>query len=568
MDALEPWWKHAVVYQIYPRSFSDHNGDGFGDIRGIIDRIEHLERLGVDVVWLSPVYRSPQADAGYDISDYRDVDPLFGTLADLDELIATLHARGMKLVMDLVVNHTSDEHAWFRESRDRHSDKRDWYFWRPARAGHTPGTPGAEPTNWGSFFGGSAWKYDEASGEYYLHLFDAKQPDLNWENRDVREAVYDMMRWWVDRGVDGFRMDVINLVSKTHPLEDGDAEPGQALSFEIGRVANGPRLTEFLEEMNASVGLSERELFTVGEMVAVDVAHAREYTSQFHPRLNMVFTFEHVTLDQEGPDKFALRPLHLPALKKNLAAWQEGLAGEGWNSLFWDNHDQPRVVSRFGDDSPDHREASAKTLATVLHLHRGTPYVYQGEEIGMTNAGFAVIDDYRDVESVNYYHHAVATGADPATVLSALSVKSRDNARTPMCWSPDAMAGFTSGTPWIALNGNFREINVRTQETDPDSVLSHYRTLIRLRHEMEVVREGRFELLLPDDERLWAFTRSLTTETLLVLANLSSYLVGVPIAELPGLERAELILDTHAAGDPQSLHPWESRVYLIRSDDW
>ncbi|SMO83998.1 alpha-glucosidase [Propioniciclava tarda] len=562
----QQWWKSAVVYQIYPRSFADADGDGVGDLRGIINHLDHVHALGADVVWLSPVYRSPMDDNGYDISDYNDVDPSFGTLADLDELIAGLHARGMKLVMDLVVNHTSDEHAWFTASRDKASDKRDWYIWRPARPGHEPGTPGAEPTNWSSFFGGPAWEFDEASGEYYLHLFSRKQPDLNWENPDVREAVYSMMRWWVERGVDGFRMDVINLISKTYPLTDGAVEPGQQLSFELAKVTDGPRLIEFLEEMNAAVGLREKALFTVGEMVEVDVERARAYTSEKHPRLNMVFTFEHMGLDmQPGFDKFVLKPLHLPDLKKNLASWQEGLAEEGWNSLYWDNHDQPRAVSRFGDDSPRHRVASAKTLATVLHLHRGTPYVYQGEELGMTNAGFTSIDQYRDIEALNYYQGALAAGASEQAVLAGMAFKTRDNGRTPMCWSDAPGAGFTTGTPWIEINANAAEINAASQVDDPSSVFAHYQRLIELRHTNEVVREGRFDLLLPEHERLWVFTRTWGDERLLVIANMSSFVVGVPMGDLPDLEHARLIL-TNLPGDAddvQTLEPWESRVYAL-----
>ena len=564
MDA--EWWKSAVVYQIYPRSFADGDGDGVGDLRGIIDHLGHVAGLGVDVLWLSPIYRSPMDDMGYDISDYDDVDPIFGTLADLDELIEAVHARGMKLVMDLVVNHTSDEHAWFQASRDKASDKRDWYVWAPARPGLEPGAPGAEPTNWGSFFGGSAWQFDEASGEYYLHLFSRKQPDLNWENPEVRAAVYAMMRRWVERGVDGFRMDVINLISKTYPLTDGAVAEGSTLSFEVERIINGPRLVEFLEEMNREVGLSEKGLFTVGEMILVDPAHAREYTSAQQQRLNMVFTFEHMSLDQTGPDKFDYRRVHLPDLKRNLAAWQEGLADDGWNSLYWDNHDQPRVVSRFGDDSPAHRVASAKTLATVLHLHRGTPYVYQGEELGMTNAGLTRIEDYRDIEAINYYAEAVAGGADPEVVLDGLRFRSRDNARTPMCWTDGPLAGFTTGTPWLPVNGNFREINAAAQVDDPASVYAHYRALIELRHTNEVVREGRFELLLPDDERLWVFTRRVGPNGLLVVANVSSEVVGVPIQELPALDTARLLLTSRpeSADDLQTLEPWESRVYALR----
>ncbi len=562
------WFSSAVVYQIYPRSFADADGDGVGDLRGIIDHLDHVQALGADVIWLSPVYRSPMDDNGYDISDYQDIDPSFGTLADIDELIAGLHARGMKLVMDLVVNHTSDEHPWFEAARDKASEKRDWYLWGPPRPGVEPGTPGAEPTNWGSFFGGPAWKYDEASGEYFLHLFSAKQPDLNWENPEVRQAVYAMMRWWVDRGVDGFRMDVINLISKTYPLADGPVEAGQSLSFDVDRVANGPRMIEFIEEMNAAVGLSDKHLFTVGEMVNVDFARAREYTSQNHSRLGMVFTFEHMSLDVEpGVDKFALRKLHLPDLKKNLAAWQEGLADEGWNSLYWDNHDQPRAVSRFGDESPEFRAASAKTLATVLHLHKGTPYVYQGEELGMTNAHFTSIDDYRDIEALNYHREATGAGAPEASVLAGLAFKSRDNARTPMCWSDAPQAGFTTGEPWIKVNDNFREINAASQVHDPDSVFAHYAKLIELRHANAVVRDGRFELLLPEDERVWVFTRTLGDDQLLVVANMTSHVVGVPMAELPDLSGARLVLTNlpEAADDVQTLHPWESRIYALKA---
>lgn len=560
-----PWWSNAVVYQIYPRSFCDSDGDGIGDLQGIVGKLDYLADLGVDVVWLSPVYASPQDDNGYDISDYDAIDPVFGTMADFDALVAGLHERGIKLVMDLVVNHTSDEHAWFVESRDPHSPKRDWYYWRPPREGCEPGTPGAEPTNWGSFFGGSGWTYDEASGEYYLHLFSHKQPDLNWENPEVRQAVYAMMNRWVARGVDGFRMDVINLISKTLPLTDGHRDEGAPYSYEVERVTNGPRLLEFIEEMNAAVGIDARGLFTVGEMVLCDAEHARRYTSRAHPRLGMVFTFEHMSLDQGPLSKFDLRSLHLPDLKKNLAHWQAALAGDGWNSLYWENHDQPRVVSRFGDDSPGHRVAAAKAWATVLHLHQGTPYIYQGEEIGMTNAGFTRIEQYRDIESVNHYHAAVAAGADPAEVLAGLAVKSRDNARTPIPWSPDAPHhGFTSGTPWLPLNANSDTINVQAALSASDGVREHYKRLIALRHESDVVQRGAFELLLPEHEKLWAFTRTLTSERLLVVANMSSEASGVPLDELPDLAGAEVILGGNG-GDIQTLDPWEARVYRIRT---
>ncbi|HSN44548.1 MAG TPA: alpha-glucosidase [Propionibacteriaceae bacterium] len=567
MTPPDPWWKSAVVYQIYPRSFADSDGDGIGDLRGVIAHLDHLAGLGVDALWLSPVYRSPMDDNGYDISDYEDIDPLFGTLADFDELVASLHQRGIKLVMDLVVNHTSDEHRWFQESRDPASPKRDWYVWRPARPGHTPGTPGAEPTNWASFFGGSGWEFDERSGEYYLHLFSPKQPDLNWENPQVRRAIHSMMNRWVDRGVDGFRMDVINLISKRYPLVDGLVEPGVDLSYQVELVTNGPRLIEFLEEMNLAVGITERQLLSVGEMILVDVVQARDYTSQYHPRLGMVFTFEHVSLDQvPGVSKFDLRPLHLPDLKRNLAVWQDGLAEEGWNSLYWENHDQPRAVSRFGDDRPEHRVTSAKTLGTVLHLHRGTPYIYQGQELGLTNAGFTSIDSYVDIESRGHFEQARDAGVPEETILAGLAAKSRDNARTPMPWSDAPHGGFTTGTPWLPLNASYPEINARQAVADQGSVYHHYRRLIALRHGHEVIRTGRFELLLPEDEKLWVFTRTLGDQVVLVLANMSATAVGVPLAELPPVHGAQLLLGTgdDESRDLQSLQPWESRVYLLQ----
>jgi oligo-1,6-glucosidase len=558
------WWKSAVVYQIYPRSFADSNGDGMGDLPGILARLDYLHRLGVDVVWLSPVYVSPQDDNGYDIADYQDIDPTFGTLADLDAIIAGLHARGMKLLMDLVVNHTSDEHAWFVESRDPASPKRDWYWWRPARPGFEPGTPGAEPTNWGSAFSGSAWQYDEASGEYFLHMFSRKQPDLNWENPQVRQAVYAMMRWWVDRGVDGFRMDVINLISKPTELVDGPVPAGQLYHPSFVPVANGHRLDEFLAEMNVEVGLDAQRLLTVGEMPGSSIATARAATDPARHELNMVFTFEHVSLDQQpNASKWDLAHLPLPVLKKNLADWQEGLADAGWNSLYWNNHDQPRAVSRFGDDSPRFRVASAKTLGTVLHLHKGTPYVYQGEEIGMTNSYFTDISQYADLESVNYHAEALTLGLEAEAVLASLSVKSRDNARTPMQWDDRSHAGFSEGIPWLPANPNYPVVNAHAATRDPDSVFQHYRRLIELRHTDPVVVEGRFALLLPDHDRLWAFTRTGDRASMLVLANLSSEPLDLPLDELPDLAGAILLLGTHAQSTGATLAPWESRVLRL-----
>ena len=563
VDRPTDWWRSAVVYQIYPRSFADSNGDGTGDIPGILSHLDYLVQLGVDVVWLSPVYTSPMDDNGYDISDYQDVDPIFGTLEDLDRLIAGLHERGIKIVMDLVVNHTSDEHRWFIESRDPASPKRDWYWWRPPRPGFQPGTEGAEPTNWEAAFSGSAWQFDERSGEYYLHLFSRKQPDLNWENPQVRQAIYDMMSWWVDRGVDGFRMDVINLISK-HDLVDGVPAPGRTRVPCFLFTANGPRLDEFLAEMNAAVGLDAQNLLTVGEMPGSTIETARRATDPANHELNMVFTFEHVSLDMhpEAGSKFDLAPLSLPALKKNLNEWQQALADVGWNSLYWDNHDQPRAVSRFGDDSPEHRANSAKTLATVQHMHKGTPYIYQGEELGMTNTYFTSIEHYRDIESLNYHAAALSLGMEVEAVLHSLSVKSRDNARTPMQWEDTSHAGFTDGIPWLPVNPNYVTINAEAEIEDPDSVFHHFRKLIRLRHDHPVIVHGRLELLLPDHEQIWALTRTLDDQVLVMIANCSSEPVSVPPDAIPELTGAQVLLATHGESTSLELEPWESRIYL------
>ena len=516
------WWRRAVVYQIYPRSFQDTSGDGVGDIPGIIRRLDHLDALGVDVVWLSPVYRSPQDDNGYDISDYEDIDPLFGSLDDLDELIAGLHSRGMRLMMDLVVNHTSDEHDWFRASRSSKDDpKRDWYIWRPARQvpGLEPGQPGTEPTNWGSFFSGSTWAWDEGSGEFYLHLFSTKQPDLNWENEDVRRAVYEMMGRWLDRGVDGFRMDVINFISKTYPLADGLKRDGDLYGDGASLVVNGPRIHEFLHEMNETVFASRAaHIVTVGEMPGVTLAEAQRYTDPARAELDMVFQFEHVSLAEGPGGKFDPRPVDRVVLKRNLADWQAALApatdesgriaGErGWNSAYWDNHDQPRAVSRYGDDDPAWRAISAKTLASILHLHRGTPYVYQGEEIGQTNTVFTGIDSYRDLETINHYRERVDVGDDPEAVLAGLPANSRDNARTPVQWDAGPQAGFTTGTPWIDVTPNYTEINAANQVGVPGSVFEHYRALIALRHADDAVALGTFRLFDAEDAGSWTILR-------------------------------------------------------------
>ena len=560
------WWKTAVVYQIYPRSFADSDGDGIGDLPGITAHLDHLAELGVDVVWLSPVYPSPQDDAGYDISDYQDIEPTFGTLDDFDALLAGMHDRGMKLVMDLVVNHTSDEHPWFVESRSSPgSPKRDWYWWRPPRAGMSAGDPGAEPTNWRSFFSGPVWELDEASGEYYLHLFSRKQPDLNWENPAVREAVYAMMRWWLDRGVDGFRMDVINMISKDTALPDGHELAGAPYGDGTPYVLCGPRIHEFLQEMYREVFEGRDALLTVGEMPGVTVEEALLFTEPARREIDMVFQFEHVQLDQ-GATKWDVHPLRLRDLKASLNRWQVGLADRGWNSLYWNNHDQPRVVSRFGDDG-EHRIAAAKMLGTVLHMHRGTPYVYQGEELGMTNAPFHGIEDFRDIESRNHYTEALAAGHAREEVLAGLRAMSRDNARTPMQWDAGPHAGFTAGTPWIPVNPNHHHVNAEAARADPDSVFHHYRRLIELRHTEPVVAHGDFTLLLPDDERVYAFARRLGDVEVLVLGNFSGDTVPADVPDAAAWARAELLVSNAPAPDPGAplgLGPWEGRVYKRR----
>jgi oligo-1,6-glucosidase len=525
----QEWWRTAVVYQVWPRSFADSDGDGIGDLRGLIGKLDHLADLGVDAVWLSPVYPSPQVDAGYDISDYCDVDPLFGTLADLDELIADLHARGMRLVLDVVLNHTSDQHPWFIESRSSRDDpKRTWYWWRDQPANH-----------WRSLFSGPAWQRDEPTGQYYLHTFAREQPDLNWAEPQVRAAVADMLRWWLDRGVDGFRLDVISMISKD-------------LDLPAGMLGFGPELHGHLQELYREV-FAGRDLATIGETPGTTVEHARLMTEPDRHELDMVFEFEHVSLDQ-GRTKWDPVPLALPTLKRCFARWQEGL-GAGWNSLYWDNHDQPRAVSRFGNDG-EHRVVSAKTLATVLHLHRGTPFIYQGEELGMANPGFTSLAQYRDVESLNHHAEAVAAGQRPEDALGALARMSRDNARTPMPWDGTEHAGFTTGTPWIDLAPDWATVNAAAQREDPHSVLAHHRRLVRLRHEVPAVAHGDFTLLLPDDPRLWAFTRRYRGVELLVVANLSGENV---VPELDGWSDGELLLG-NLPGPGPVLRPWESRV--------
>jgi oligo-1,6-glucosidase len=554
------WWKSAVVYQIYPRSFADSNDDGIGDLNGIIARLEYLEALGVDVVWLSPIYRSPQADFGYDISDYHDIDPIFGSLADFDKLLDGVHARGMKLVLDLVVNHTSDEHPWFVASRSSVEDpRRDWYVWRDPR-------DGGEPNNWGSFFGGSAWELDAASGQYYLHLFDKKQPDLNWQNPAVRVAVHDMMRWWLDRGVDGFRMDVINFISKADGLPDAPNPSGACYVNAFQMFADGPRVHDYLAEMTREVFTGRNgQYLTVGETPGVTYEQARLYTGEDRGELNMVFQFEHVQLDQSKFNKFAYLGLDRAALKDTLHRWQRELATTGWNSLYWNNHDQPRAVSRFGDDDPAVWYRSATALATILHGMKGTPYIYQGEELGMTNYPFTRGEQHRDPEAANYYASVLELGLDEGAALTGLARISRDNARTPMQWDATAHAGFTNGDPWLPVNPNHTWLNAAAQQDATDSVFTYYRRLIQLRHDQPILVDGDFTALFDDDPHIWAYTRTTDTESMLILTNCGTDPRTVTMDDT--WLGARLVLSNSPApatiDDHQiPLDSWDARIYL------
>ena len=551
------WWTNAVVYQIYPRSFADSTGDGVGDIPGILSHLDYLRDLGVDVLWLSPIHESPQRDNGYDISNYHRIDRLFGTEENFDQLLTGVHERGMKLIMDLVVNHTSDEYPGFvRSASSRDNVSRGSYWWRDPRPGFEPGEPGAEPNNWGSHFSGSAWTYDPRTQQYYLHLFTPQQPDLNWESPRVRERVYAMMNWWLDRGVDGFRMDVINFISKDPALPDGVVEPGQVWGDGTPYFTSGPRIHEFLQEMHREVfAHRDGEYLTVGETPGATVEQALLFTDAVRRELDMVFQFEHVSLDQ-GATKFDYRGLDLRDLKTSWNRWQRALSHQGWNSLYLGNHDQPRTVSRFGDDGR-YRYESATLWATLLHLQRGTPYIYQGDEIGMTNPGFTSITQYRDVESLNFHAESVARGVDEESVLTALGHMSRDNARTPMQWSDAPNAGFTDGQPWIPVNPNYPTINVEADRAAEKSVFRYFQELIRLRHASSVVALGDFHLLHPEHPSLFAFRRVRGDQQLLVLGNVSGQEQVLP----SDLESGELVLGNYDGGaDRGMLRPWEARI--------
>lgn len=519
------WWKESVVYQIYPRSFCDSNGDGIGDLNGITGKLDYLKELGIDVIWLSPVYKSPNDDNGYDISDYQAIMDEFGTMEDFDRMLATAHEKGIKIMMDLVVNHTSDEHKWFIESRKSTDNPyRDYYIWRPAKE------DGSLPNNWGSCFSGPAWEYDKTTDMYFLHLFSKKQPDLNWDNPAVRQDVFDMMNWWLKKGVDGFRMDVISLISKEPGLPDKETGINGYATFNVS--ANGPHVHEYLQEMRQKA-LNNADTITVGECSGVTLEEAKKYARSDEKELNMVFQFEHMDVDSdEKAGKWTTRKMDLRNLKKILTRWQKGLQDIAWNSLYWENHDQPRSVSRFGNDSDEYREISAKMLATCIHMMQGTPYVYQGEELGMTNCPFNTLDNFRDLESINAFHELTEQGKmTEEDMMAAISYKGRDNARTPMQWDDSAYAGFSTANPWIMVNPNYTKINAKDQVNREDSVFKYYQKLIKLRHESELIVYGTYDLILDDDKDIYAYIRTLGDEKLIVYCNFSENTREVEIPE-------------------------------------
>ena len=519
------WWKESVVYQIYPRSFCDSNGDGIGDLNGITGKLDYLKELGIDVIWLSPVYKSPNDDNGYDISDYQAIMDEFGTMEDFDRMLATAHEKGIKIMMDLVVNHTSDEHKWFIESRKSTDNPyRDYYIWRPAKE------DGSLPNNWGSCFSGPAWEYDKTTDMYFLHLFSKKQPDLNWDNPTVRQDVFDMMNWWLKKGVDGFRMDVISLISKEPGLPDKEPGINGYATFNVS--ANGPHVHEYLQEMRQKA-LNNADTITVGECSGVTLEEAKKYARSDEKELNMVFQFEHMDVDSdEKAGKWTTRKMDLRNLKKILTRWQKGLQDIAWNSLYWENHDQPRSVSRFGNDSDEYREISAKMLATCIHMMQGTPYVYQGEELGMTNCPFNTLDNFRDLESINAFHELTEQGKmTEEDMMAAIGYKGRDNARTPMQWDDSAYAGFSTANPWIMVNPNYTKINAKDQINREDSVFKYYQKLIKLRHESELIVYGTYDLILDDDKDIYAYIRTLGDEKLIVYCNFSENTRKVEIPE-------------------------------------
>lgn len=553
----EKWWKNAVVYQIYPRSFKDSNGDGIGDLEGIYEKLDYLAELGIDVIWMSPVYKSPNDDNGYDISDYQDIMDDFGTMDDFDRVLKKAHSLNIKIMMDLVVNHTSDEHKWFIESKkSKDNPYHDYYMWAD------PDKNGNPPNRWESCFSGSAWEYVESVGQFYLHSFSRKQPDLNWDNPKIREEVFKMMTWWCDKGIDGFRMDVISMISKYPGLPDG---PENGNGYTGNTSCDGPNIHKYLREMNEKV-LSKYRLITVGECPGVNAEQAKKYANIDGSELDMIFQFEHVSGSALKPchhGKWDGEAMTMPELRANFTKWQKDLEGCAWNSLFLSNHDQPRCVSRFGNDSEQYRELSAKMLATMTHFQKGTPYVYQGEELGMTNAYMENIADYRDIESLNAYKELTTKENIPAeTVMGYIKAVGRDNARTPMQWDASDNGGFTSGTPWLQVNKNYKTINADAQVNDPDSVFAYYKKLIALRHTNEVMVNGVYDVLIPDHPQIYAYTRTLGDKQLLVLCNDSDTNAAIPAEIQEKIHAAKnILIQNYKDTDESTLRPYEAVVY-------
>ncbi len=536
----DKWWKRAVIYQIYPRSFADSNGDGIGDLQGIIAKLDYLEDLGIDAIWLSPVCRSPQDDNGYDISDYQDIDPMFGTLDDMEALIREAGRHHIRIIIDLVLNHSSDEHRWFQEAKkSRENPYHDYYVWRD-------GVEGEAPNDMRAAFGGSAWEWVPEVGQYYFHQFSVKQPDLNWENPRLRREIYDMINWWIDKGVGGFRLDVIDQIAK---------EPDKKITN------NGPRLHEYLRELSRET-FQKADLVTVGEAWGATTELAKLYSNPDNSELSMVFQFEHICLDQiEGKEKWDLAPLPFMKLKEVFARWQTQLCGRGWNSLFWNNHDLPRIVSRWGNDG-QYRVESAKMLAILLHGLQGTPYIYQGEELGMTNVQFG-IEDYHDIETLNLYRERLEKGYSREEIMRSVYAKSRDNARTPMQWNDEENAGFTQGTPWLKVNPNYTEIHAAAQVNDGDSVFACYRKLVHLRKEYPVFVDGDFRLLLEDDENIFAYTRTNKDSRLLVICNFYDRTVSFSLEE--DISDMELLATNYReTGSAGTLRPYEARMLYLK----
>lgn len=559
MNNETEWWKKSVVYQVYPKSFRDSDGDGFGDLNGLTEKLPYLKKLGIDVIWLNPIYQSPQVDNGYDISDYRKIEPTLGTMEDFDRLLLEAHKTGIKIILDLVVNHTSDKHYWFEEAKkSKENPYHDYYIWKDE-----------VPNNWGSSFGGSTWEYVETVDQYYLHLFAKGQPDLNWENPNVRREVYDILKFWLDKGIDGFRMDVITLISKDPAYPDGPVIQNKAYGSYYAGCASGPKVHEYLQEMNREV-LSKYDIMTVGEAPHTSAEEAVPYTAADRGELNMVFHFDHMHLDYDENGKYAKTRVNLVDLKQVMTKWQEKMQEcGGWNSLYWSNHDQARAVTRFGNETPKYRVLSAKMLGTVLHMMQGTPYIFEGEELGMTNAFFDKIEDYRDIEALDIFKDFTERkGFSEADTLELLRLKSRDNARTPMQWDDSEKAGFTEGTPWISVNPNHREINAKACLEDENSVFYYYQKLIKLRHEMPIITDGVYELLDADNEQVYTYLRRGKNETLVVLANFTEETIMYRLGDEWKEKEGRLLLSNYETAPETfsgeiTLEPYGAYVYHI-----